>query len=93
MSLLDEQRQLERRYGAKALKRLLKLSKRLKFSDENTLVDLSNSDFDTFLKYVSLDVNSYKKEVAKNHQLAKQKRDQKQREKQQLRMQSENETR
>lgn len=93
MSLLDEQRQLERRYGAKALKRLLKLSKRLKFSDENTLVDLSNSDFDTFLKYVSLDVNSYKKEVVKNHQLAKQKRDQKQREKQQLRMRSENETR
>lgn len=81
MSLLDEQRQLERRYGAKALKRLLKLSKKLKFSDENTLVDLSNSDFDTFLKCVSLNVNSYKTEVVKNHQLAKQKREQKQREK------------
>lgn len=83
MSLLDEQRQLERRYGAKALKRLLKLSKKLKFSDENTLVDLSNSDFDTFLKYVSLDVTSYNVEVGKNHQLAQQKREQKQREKQQ----------
>ena len=83
MSLLDEQRQLERRYGAKALKRLLKLSKTLKFSDEHTLVDVSNADFESFLKYVSLDVNSYNAEVTKNKQLAKQKREQKQREKQQ----------
>ena len=54
MSLLDEQRQLERRYGAKALKRLLKLSKQLKFSDENTLVDLSNSDFDIKKKLLKI---------------------------------------
>lgn len=62
MSLYSENVQLERQYGSKALKRILKLSDTLGFvygPETDTLVDLTNTQFESFLKAISFDKNAY----------------------------------
>lgn len=66
MSLYSENVQLERQYGSKALKRIMKLSNQLGFvygPETDTLVDLTNAEFECFLKAISFDKNKY--ELAK----------------------------
>lgn len=75
MSLYSENVQLNRQYGSKALKRILKLSDTLGFTygETDTLVDLTNDEFDSFLKAVSFDKNKYEqaKQQAEQKKLAK----------------------
>lgn len=50
MSYLQEKAQIERQYGAKALKRLLQLSTELGLPDNATLVDMKEKDFKAYIK-------------------------------------------
>lgn len=70
MSLYSEHLQLQRRYGAKALKRILKLSNALGLDENNTLVDLKNDEFDCVV--ASVEINQDKLNQAKQQMAQKQ---------------------
>lgn len=59
MSLYSEHLQLQRRYGAKALKRILKLSTALGFDENHTLVDLKNDEFECVVDSVEINQNKF----------------------------------
>lgn len=70
MSLYSEHLQLQRRYGAKALKRILKLSVALGFNENRTLVDLKNDEFECVVD--SIEINQDKFNQAKQQMAQKQ---------------------
>lgn len=70
MSLYSEHLQLQRRYGAKALKRILKLSNALGFDENHTLVDLKNDEFECVVD--SVEINQNKLTQAKQQMAQKQ---------------------
>ena len=55
MSYLQDKEQLERQYGAKALKRLLQLSKQLGLPDNAPLVDMKERDFKAYIQRLKVD--------------------------------------